>query len=61
MDVELVGRLISTLHEGDLSAGAHVLEWSGRDDAGVSAPAGLYFYRLSAPGFIETKKMLRVK
>ena len=58
---DLSGRLVATLHDGDLPAGAHTLDWSGRDDTGVSTPAGFYFYRLTAPGFVETKKMLRVK
>lgn len=58
---DLSGRLVATVHDGDLSAGEHTMDWSGRDDSGVSAPAGVYFYRITAPGFVDTKKMLRVK
>lgn len=58
---DLSGRLVATLQEGELGAGEHMLEWSGRNDEGQVAPAGFYFYRLTAPGFTQTKKMLRVK
>jgi hypothetical protein len=39
-----------------MAAGAHRLEWDGRDGGGRRAPAGVYFVRLeSARVRLETK------
>ena len=53
---DLLGRRVSTLVDGKLDAGQHVARWSGRDYA-----SGVYFYRLVAPGFVETRKMVLLK
>lgn len=39
------GRRVAMLHAGSLAAGAHVLRWDGRTDAGRAAPDGLYLVR----------------
>jgi hypothetical protein len=52
------GRLVRTLVEGQLEAGEHVAEWNGRYDGGAAAPAGFYFYRMTAPGYRQTMKMV---
>ena len=41
------GRLVRHLAHRRFSAGRHDVAWDGRTDAGESAPAGLYFARLS--------------
>jgi hypothetical protein len=33
----------------------------GRNDAGVPVGSGVYFYRLSAAGRVETRKMVLLK
>jgi hypothetical protein len=59
---DLSGRLVRTLHEGsDLSAGDHQVFWNGRDQAGRAAPTGVYFYRVRAGDFDETRRVLMVK
>jgi hypothetical protein len=55
------GRLVTTLANQAFAAGSHVVEWRGRDANGGSVNAGMYFYRLSAPGFLETRKMLMLR
>jgi subtilisin family serine protease len=55
---DVSGRLVATLNEGDLPSGSHTIEWDGRSSAGESMPVGMYFYRLIAPNFSETRKML---
>ena len=35
--------------------------WDGATDTGTRASAGIYFYRMSAPGFTQTRKMVLVK
>lgn len=44
------GRLVRTLVDRDLPAGRGSATWDGRVNGGGSAPPGLYFARLSAPG-----------
>ena len=42
---------------GHLRAGtAHLRAWDAADH-----PSGVYFYRLEAAGFVETKKMIMLK
>lgn len=42
------GRRIASLLDAEIGAGEHSLIWSGRNDAGAEAPAGIYFARLTA-------------
>jgi hypothetical protein len=53
---DLLGRRVATLVDGNLPAGSHQALWDAR-----SCASGMYFYRLLAPGFAETKKMLLLK
>jgi len=48
------GELVETLADGPMAAGQHQMEWNVRDGAG-----GIYFYRLEAEGFSETRKMIK--
>lgn len=57
----LLGQAVSRLVDQDLPAGKHSIVWDGRTNSGAQASTGLYFYRLEAEGFIETKKMLLLK
>jgi beta-glucanase (GH16 family) len=59
---DLAGRLVRTLAAGTVvGAGRHEAVWNGRDDAGTIMAAGVYFYRLDAAGFSETKRMTLLK
>ena len=44
-----------------LAAGYYKTSWDGIDSRGQSASSGLYFYRLSADSYQETKKMVFMK
>jgi len=57
------GRLVRTLVRGDVRAAGvtHTLQWDGRNDAGQVVSSGVYFYRLEAPGFSQTRKMVLLK
>jgi hypothetical protein len=53
---DLLGQEKTTLVDKELSSGYHEIEF----DAG-NLPSGIYFYRLEAEGFIQTKKMILVR
>jgi hypothetical protein len=55
------GALVRTLVDGVLSEGRQHTNWDGRDALGRSVATGAYFYRLTAPGFEKTRKMVLLK
>lgn len=56
--IDASGRHVATLQDGEMPAGQHQLEWAGRTSQGTRVPAGVYFYRLTTPGFTQTRKMV---
>jgi flagellar hook assembly protein FlgD len=52
---------VRTLVSGVRSAGRYVAQWDGRNDAGAPVGSGVYFYRMTTPGFASTRKMLLLK
>ncbi len=53
---DLQGRRVALAAAGDYPAGVHRVTF-----AAGHLPAGVYFYRLSAPGFSETRKLVLVR
>ncbi len=53
---DVLGRHITTLVNEKLNAGTYETEWNAN-----SMPGGVYFYRVEADDFTETKKMILVK
>jgi hypothetical protein len=53
---DIAGRLVATLADGLQTAGRYQVTFDGKDLAG-----GMYFYRLRAGSFAQTKRMLLVK
>jgi flagellar hook assembly protein FlgD len=59
---DVSGRLVRTLVSGEMvDSGPGETVWPGRDETGRQVAAGVYFYRLEAGDFIETKRMTLVK
>jgi hypothetical protein len=55
------GRLVRTLVESVQSAGQKAVTWKGRDNRGASVASGVYFYRMTAPDFVKTRKMVLLR
>ncbi len=58
---DLAGRHVITLMRGEQEAGQHRVTWNGRNAAGQSVSAGVYFYRLEAGGLQQTRRMTLIK
>jgi hypothetical protein len=57
----MLGRHVATLVDEQQSSGHYQVEWDGRDINGQTVSSGLYMYRLTVPGFDESKKMMLLK
>ncbi len=53
---DLLGREVSTLVSGEMQGGSYARQWNAANIA-----SGVYFYRLQAGTFAETKKLLLLK
>ena len=59
---DVAGRLIRVLLDGEAVAkGRREIAWDGRDDSGQWVAAGVYFCRLDAGEYSETRRMALVK
>jgi len=57
---DLLGRRVATVFRGTLPAGTSQLVWNGRREDGSRAPGGLYFYRLTMPGRVVSRRVVRL-
>jgi len=55
---DLSGRRVATVFRGTLPAGTSQLAWNGRRADGSRAPGGIYFYRLTLPERIITRRVV---
>jgi FlgD Ig-like domain len=58
---DLSGRTVRTLVNETRSSGNHQVSWDGRDHGGQRVSSGIYFYRIRAGEYSETKRMALVK
>jgi flagellar hook assembly protein FlgD len=58
---DIRGRLVKTLVDGYRNEGQKEVVWDGSNEAGNVVATGTYFYRLIAPGFTQTRKMVLLK
>lgn len=58
---DVSGRLVRTLVDAQRSPGAYDARWDGRDDRGRGVASGVYFYRLHAGDFSQTRRMVLLK
>ncbi len=57
---DALGRELETLVREQLNAGTYEVDWSAEGEAS-NYPSGVYFYRLTAGNYAETKKMVLTK
>lgn len=58
----VLGQKVKTLIDKVMDAGAaQVAEWDGTTDGGNSVSTGIYFYKMEAGSFVQTKKMVLMK
>ncbi len=58
---DLSGRVVRTLVNGMREAGTYSVIWDSTDSFGRSVSSGVYFYRLKAGSFMQTRKMVLLK
>jgi hypothetical protein len=57
----ILGQVVREWQTKFRQVGIHTMNWDGRSDAGINVASGVYFYRLTAGDYIETKKMVLLK
>lgn len=62
---DVLGNEVRTLLDEEIEAGYHQIEFDANSHSGLSGisglPSGIYFYKLQAGKFSETKKMIMIK
>jgi hypothetical protein len=58
---DAAGRLVRVLVDGVLPASRYEKIWDGRDGMGRGVASGVYFYRLDAGTFTQTRKMILLR
>lgn len=57
----VLGQKVNTVANGEFEAGTHTVVWDGTSESGASISSGVYFYRISAGEYVQTKKMMMLK
>lgn len=55
------GRLVRTVTDGVMDLGDHVMNWDGRTDGGVRAPAGVYFIHMQTAQASRSQRVVLVR
>jgi len=59
--IDLRGRVVRTLVNGERSQGTNTVVWDGRDEQGSLAASGTYMYRLTTAEGMLSRKLMLVK
>lgn len=58
---DVSGRLVRTLIDESKPAGNHSAHWDGRTEMGAESASGLYFYRIDAESWSDTRRMILIR
>jgi hypothetical protein len=58
---DVTGTLVRILESRHRDPGRYEVGWNGKNDRAEQVAAGIYFYRLTAPGYSETRKMVLIR
>jgi PKD repeat protein len=58
---DITGRMVRVLEDGSRAEGMHHVIWDGRDANDQPLASGVYFYRLTAPEYRLTRKMVLLR
>jgi len=58
---DVTGRLVATLINDSMNAGAHSVTWDATNQSGVSVSSGVYIYRLTVGEEVQTRSMTLIK
>ena len=59
--IDLLGRSVRRLYDGESAGGYLALTWDGRDETGLHAASGVYYCRVAAGNATVLRKMVLVK
>jgi len=57
----ILGQEVATLVNRELAAGRYSIDWNGMNSNSEALSSGIYFYRITASNFIETKIMILMR
>lgn len=57
----LLGQEVQSFDFSNMDAGFHTVQWNATNMAGIQVESGIYFYRIVAGEFVQTKKMVLLK
>ncbi|MCK4548671.1 MAG: right-handed parallel beta-helix repeat-containing protein [Candidatus Krumholzibacteria bacterium] len=58
---DTAGRLVRTLEDRDRAAGSYQVVWNGRDNASRPVASGIYFMRMNAGAYGESRKIVYLR
>lgn len=57
----ILGQEIATVTDQELQRGTYTMYWDGTNRNGALVASGVYFYRIVAGNFVQTRKMMLLK
>jgi hypothetical protein len=57
----VLGQRVKSLVNSELNPGTHTVNWNGKDNNGRNVSSGIYFYKMQAGKYSNTKKMILMK